>query len=197
MKEKIRQYFENLIERGIISREELSPSTVMPEQIEALERECGVTFPEVFKEYLMTYCYDFTTIQGVALDSCGELDRQYMEFINIPKENPLKLLREFLEGIRGTGEECFADGDIFLRNGYLPFGDYGAGWGVCCFDTKKKESDVDFDDPETWTVVWFDHEEVIDGGALEELAIPAAPTFCELLEWFFAGKYEEEYESEE
>lgn len=56
---------------------------------------------------------------------------------------------------------------------------------------------MDFDDPDTWTVVWFDHEEVIDGGALEELEIPAAPTFCELLEWFFAGKYEEEYESEE
>lgn len=197
MKGQMKKYFEALAERGIIRREELTPSTATPEQIEALEKEFGISFPEVFKEYLMTYCYDFTVVRGVALECDGELDEQDIELINIPRENPLGPLRELLEGIRDIGMADYGDKDIFFKNGYIPFGDWGAGWGVCCFDTNKKESEADIDDTDTWTIVWFDHEELAAEGALEEVVTPAAPTFCELLEWYFAGKYQEEYENGE
>lgn len=196
MIEKIKEYFHKLIARGIIAEGDLKESTVTAEQIQELEQEFHITFPEVYKDYLMTYSYDFTELKGVVLTSYGELDEQLIEIINIPQENPLQTVCGYLGGVRGTGVVCFDDEEIFLASGYLPFGDWGAGWGVVCFDTNKKESEADIENPDTWTICWFDHEEILDGGDLKELAIPAAPTFFELLEWFFAGKLQEAYERE-
>ena len=192
----IKECFEKLIERGIISKDELQKSTVTYDDIKELEDEYKIKLPEIFKEYLITYSYDFTTLLGVVYQYYGELSEQYIEIINIPKDNPLSSFKEYIEGIIDMSAE-FDDEDKFLAQGYIPFGDWGAGWGPVCFDTNKKECDVDFDDTDTWTIVWFDHEEILDGGELKDLATPATPTFTELIEWYFAGKLQEKYDEEE
>lgn len=102
-----------------------------------LEQKYKINLPEIFKEYLMTYSYDFTELLGVVLCFDGELNEQYIELLNIPQENPLKSLQAYIEGICDTAMELYADETLFLSQGYIPFADWGAGWGPLCFDTKK------------------------------------------------------------
>ena len=103
---------------------------------------------------------------------------------------------EFLQEIRDFCElpdGCFQN--------LIPIGDWGAGWGPLCIDLSKPESEVDKDNEETWSLVWFDHEEfdwdkiyLGKDGLLH--GREGAPDFKTLIAWYFCGALEEEYEQE-
>lgn len=48
-------------------------------------------------------------------------------------------------------EDCFGN--------LIPIGDWGAGWGPLCIDLSRPEEQIDENRKETWSLVWFDHEE--------------------------------------
>ena len=102
----------------------------------------------------------------------------------------LQEIREFCE----LPEDCFQN--------LIPIGDWGAGWGPLCIDLSRPEDEVDRDREETWSLVWFDHEEfdweeryLGEDGLLHGRAV--LPDFKTLLEWYFCGILEERFEQEE
>ncbi len=102
----------------------------------------------------------------------------------------LQEIRDFCE----LPEGCF-------RN-LIPIGDWGAGWGPLCIDLSKPEEMVDGDDEDTWSLVWFDHEDfdwdeqyLGEDGLLHGQA--ALPSLKVLLDWYFYGELENKYEQEE
>ena len=81
----------------------------------------------------------------------------------------------------------------------IPIGDWGAGWGPLCLDLSR-EGKVDYQNADTWSVVWFDHEDfeweqnyLGEDGLLHGQS--AAPDFKTLLEWYFCGSLEAEFEA--
>ncbi len=193
----VKQCFQKLIDKGTIKASDLKKSTVTEKEIEELEEEYQIKLPSLFRTYLMTYSYEFTRLLGVVLCNYGELNEQWIEILNIPEKAPMSGLKNYLDGIRGVGEELFGNKETFLSKGYIPFGDWGAAWGPVCFNTNSKANSENEEDESTWSIVWFDHEEWFDGNEIDDLAIPAAPGFKDILEWYFCGKYQEEYDRKE
>ncbi|MCI9121989.1 MAG: hypothetical protein HFG00_10780, partial [Oscillibacter sp.] len=81
----------------------------------------------------------------------------------------------------------------------IPIGDWGAGWGPLCLDLSR-EGNADPKNTDTWSVVWFDHEDFAwDKTYLRKDGLlhgqPAAPDFKTLLEWYFYGSLEAEFEA--
>ncbi len=82
-------------------------------------------------------------------------------------------------------EDCFGN--------LIPIGDWGAGWGPLCIDLSRPEEQIDENRKETWSLVWFDHEEFEwdeyylgeDGLLHGHEALPALKT---LLQWYFLWK---------
>ena len=58
-----------------------------------------------------------------------------------PVEKPLKPIRELMKGWQPL-----------IAAGYIPFAEWGDGWGPMCFDSVKRSPDGDC------PVVWMDHE---------------------------------------
>ncbi len=73
--------------------------------------------------------------------------------------------------------------------------------GALCIDLSKPESEVDEDREQTWSLVWFDHEEfdwdkryLGKDGLLHGRS--ALPNLKILLEWYFYGALEDKFEQE-
>ena len=73
--------------------------------------------------------------------------------------------------------------------------------GPLCLDLTKPEELADPEDPDTWSLVWFEHEDFDRGtqyrgedGLLH--GQPAAPNLQTLLEWYFCRSLEAEFEEE-
>lgn len=71
-----------------------------------------------------------------------------------------------------------------------------------CIDLSKPENVVDEDNENTWSLVWFDHEDfdwdeqyLGEDGLLH--GTPALPNLKILLDWYFYGALEDKYEQEE
>ena len=99
----------------------------------------------------------------------------------------LQEIRDFCE----LPEDCF-------RN-LIPIGDWGGGWGPLCIDLSIPEEEIDENDPLTWSLVWFDHEEfdwneeyLSEDGLLH--GSKALPDLKKLLELYFYGALEERFE---
>ena len=102
----------------------------------------------------------------------------------------LQEIRDFCE----LPEDCF-------RN-LIPIGDWGGGWGPLCIDLSIPEEEIDENDPLTWSLVWFDHEEfdwneeyLSEDGLLH--GSKALPDLKKLLELYFYGALEKRFEQEE
>jgi len=84
----------------------------------------------------------------------------------------------------------------------IPIGDWGAGWGPLCIDLSQPEDQVDEDNEQTWSLVWFDHEDFDwDQQYLGEDGLlhgkKALPNLKALLELYFYGALEDRFEQEE
>ncbi len=195
-KEFVEKAFQRCLERGWMK--ELIPSAITEQEIADFEEKYQVKLPSLFKAYLTTYRLpesDFE-ICGIA-DHAGEISPLWLMLCGYAN---MKDLAEAVEGFRGDVDLY---GDVTAKNcgNIIPIGDWGAGWGPLYLDLAKPEELVDEEDESTWALRWFDHEEfhwdeyyLGKDGLLH--GTPAAPDLKTLLEWYFCGSLEPEFEEE-
>lgn len=106
-------------------------------------------------------------------------------------------LEKWMEILQEIRDYCDLPEESFRY--LIPIGDWGAGWGPLCLDLSR-EGKVDYQNADTWSVVWFDHEDfeweqnyLGEDGLLHGQS--AAPDFKTLLEWYFCGSLEAEFEA--
>jgi hypothetical protein len=73
---------------------------------------------------------------------------QQILMTDIPSRKPLKPLRDLMEAWRPP-----------IDAGFVPFAQWGDGWGPMCFDSFKREADGEC------PVVWIDHELLVALGS--------------------------------
>lgn len=112
----------------------------------------------------------------------------------------MEQISDFMEILQEIRDFCDLPDDCF-RN-LIPIGDWGAGWGPLCIDLSRPEDKVDKENSETWSLVWFDHEDfdwdeqyLDDSDGLLH-GKDAAPDLKTLIEWYFCGSLESDYEEE-
>lgn len=191
--------FQKLKERGWFPGEEFVPSAISEQEIAAFEQEHQVKLPSLYKTFLTSLrlpCMGFNELCAIH-DDDGELSPLW-QMIDAPgsmgdvsrRMEILQEIRDFCE----LPEDCF-------RN-LIPIGDWGAGWGPLCIDLSRPVEKVDANNPFTWSLVWFDHEEFewdkvylgSDGLLHGREALPDLKTFLEI---YFCGSLESEFEREE
>lgn len=180
----IEKCFSNLIKKNIISEKDLKPSTISDKDIDDLQSHFNIKLPELYKDFLKSYFFEFNTLLGV-VDNLNYFKEQYVMIIP-NSNNELKGIYDYWSMLEREYQ--------LLSNGFLPIGDWGDGFGPLCIDTHKSLEEVDYNNKQTWTVVWFDHEEFFGGEMYEDFtdaAIPAAPNFSEFMEWYFLDKYKD------
>ena len=65
-------------------------------------------------------------------------------------------LEKWMEILQEIRDYCDLPEESFRY--LIPIGDWGAGWGPLCLDLSR-EGKVDYQNADTWSVVWFDHED--------------------------------------
>lgn len=221
---------EALIRRGIISSNDLFEVTITDEQFRQFEEEMEVSVPEELKAYLRAGGHRFSMLNAAVptddiydkteevlrqikeapLDGALDMDDEmpYLETIwsnvlTAGEEDPFAELRETMEGFRLFAK--LAKNVEFNRDDakrFIPIG----GWmsaGALCIDTSKKKEDVRLDDPDTWQLRWFDHDEfdwsavgyVDDNHELKgDILFPDFESFIRL---YFYGIYDEAYKRQQ
>lgn len=113
------------------------PSTLTEQALFAGERELGVQFPPGFRAYLLARCHPFDQL----------LSQRYREHLvlwpEVPSDDPLRGVRWKINDWRAV-----------LGAGYIPFAQWGDGYGPMCFDTARRAPDGEC------PVVWIDHDEL-------------------------------------
>lgn len=178
-KEFIDQCFQSLIQRGVISAADLTPSTVTTKDIQQLERKWEIKLPALFKTYLMAYHYKFDKLIAVVPKLHGEYKEQWVQIFTLPEENTMQHLEEYFT--------CLNEALSLTKNGYVRIGDWGDGWGALCLKLNLSGKS-NFDRP----LVWFDHEEVFHGDDLLEKETDTGLGFRTFLECYFMDKYAQE-----
>lgn len=119
------------------------PSTLTDADVETLECEFGVQFPKVFRAYLLSRYHLFNQVRSRRYD-------QQIFITDTPARKPLGPLRELMQAWRPLIDAAF-----------VPFAQWGDGWGPMCFDRAGRRADSDC------PVVWVDHEALISLGPEE------------------------------
>lgn len=119
------------------------PPRITMDAILELEASFKIVLPDLFRAYLMAACHRFDQVRSQKYD-------QLIFMTDVPSNNPLGPLKGIL-----TGWESL------IGAGYIPFAQWGDGWGPMCFDNQQRS---DGDCP----IVWMDHE----------LLIPLGPEQC-------------------
>jgi hypothetical protein len=117
------------------------PSTLTEADVTAVEREFGVQFPPLFRAYLLACFQLFNQVRSRRYD-------QQIFMTDTPAGKPLKPLRELMSSWRPL-----------IDAGFVPFAQWGDGWGPMCFDSERRGPDGDC------PVVWLDHEALIPLGS--------------------------------
>ena len=197
--------FQALIDRGVASKSMLTPSTVTDADIDRFEQTFGVKLPSIFRSYLKAYCYDFTVIcapipvDGMEYDELGsEKGLWWFELLSLPKEDPLKNLYGLMESFRSvTTHKDLVNMKLNQIKQFVPIGEWD---GPFCIDISQSE--IDADKPDTWQLCQFDQTAfdwetagyIDDQGVVKGEKI--MPDFKTLLELYFYGKYDREYEQQ-
>ena len=183
----IKSAYQALIERGVITEDMLSPSTVTDEMLKEFEQEFDVELPSILCTYLKTYCHNICSlrapipmddlassynnvmrqIQSMSAQEIGDIEEEKEPYLGawwcgifpIPKEDPLRYYRDSMEGFREI-VDYLEDNGVTLEDikQFVPFADW-EGAGALCFDMSRKEENLDWKDSDTWQICWFDHEE--------------------------------------
>ncbi|MCR9231113.1 MAG: SMI1/KNR4 family protein [bacterium] len=119
------------------------PPRITMDAILELEASFKIVLPDLFRAYLMAACQLFDQVHSQKYN-------QLIFMTDVPSNNPLGPLKGIL-----TGWESL------IGAGYIPFAQWGDGWGPMCFDNQQRS---DGDCP----IVWMDHE----------LLIPIGPEQC-------------------
>lgn len=175
-KEFIDQCFQALIQRGVISAADLTPSTVTTKDIKQLEQKWNIKLPALFKTYLMAYHYKFDKLFAVIPKFPGEYREQWVQIFTLPEENTMQHLEH--------GFTCLDEALSLMKNGYVRIGDWGDGWGPLCLKLNMSGKS-NFDRP----LVWFDHEEVFHEEDLPGNETDTGLGFRTFLECYFMNKH--------
>jgi hypothetical protein len=105
-----------------------------------MESEFGVRFPPLFRAYLLSRFQLFDQIKSRRYD-------QQIFITDTPSGKALTPIRELLSAWRPL-----------IDAGFVPFAQWGDGWGPMCFDSARRASDGEC------PVVWIDHEALIPLG---------------------------------
>jgi hypothetical protein len=116
------------------------PSTLSLDDVVRLETEFAVEFPPLFRAYLLAGFQLFDQIHSSRYD-------QLIFNTDVPSNMPLEPIRSLIQAW-----------NPLLSAGYVPFAQWGDGWGPMCFDIEKRRDDRDC------PVVWIDHELLIPLG---------------------------------
>lgn len=164
------------------------------------EAKHQVMLPSLYKAYLMSYRIpDREYIMSITGDPApdwgyggGPL------WLDLRGAVTMEELEKWMEILREIRDYCDLLEESFRY--LIPIGDWGAGWGPLCLDLSR-EGEVDPQNADTWSVVWFDHEDfeweqsyLGEDGLLHGQF--AAPDFKTLLEWYFCGSLEAEFEAD-
>jgi hypothetical protein len=108
--------------------------------VTAIETEFGVQFPPLFQAYLLARFQLFDQAQS----------RRYNQQVLITDTPAGKALRPLL-GLMSAWRPL-------IDAGFVPFAEWGDGWGPMCFDNAERRADGEC------PVVWMDHEALIPLG---------------------------------
>ena len=219
----IKEAYQALIDRGVINKDMLTPSTVTDEMLDEFEKKYEVKMPSILRTYLKTYCHNITMLctsvpvdmdetdfaymkqleSGEAdLNDAPELEECWCGIISVPEKEPLNDFCDVIEGFRECSD--YIENNVAtpekLKH-FIPFADW-MNAGVLCFDLNVKEEDIEINDPDTWQICWFDHEE-FDWEFMEyinEQGIITGdkifPDFKTFLDVYFYGKFDSLYEAQ-
>lgn len=116
------------------------PSTLSPDDVAQLESEFDIAFPPLFRAYLLAGCQLFDQIHS---SKYGQL----IFNVDVPSNKPLGPIRDLIRAW-----------NPLLSAHYVPFAQWGDGWGPMCFDAANRHDDGDC------PIVWMDHELLIPLG---------------------------------
>lgn len=196
--EFVEQAFQKLKGRGWFADQKLERSAVTEEDIASFEARHQVTLPSLYKAYLMSYRIpDRKYIMSIMEDP--NRDWEYSGgplWLDLRGAVTMEELENWMEILQEIRDFCNLPEESFHY--LIPIGDWGAGWGPLCLDLSR-EGNVDPPNADTWSVVWFDHEDFEWQSYLGEDGLlhgqPAAPDSKTLLEWYFCGSLEAEFEA--
>lgn len=210
-KDYVEAAFRRLRERGWYADEELVPSTITEADIAAFEARHNIRLPALYRAYLRSWRRPIPQPDGSELwqdehypdwvrsihgsfwldglfQEEGGFGSLWLE-LHCPPETmeDLEERIEILKEIQDVLDEPLPEESFRYL---VPIGDWGAGWGPLCLDLSRPEEQTDPADEDTWSLVWFDHEEfdwaeeyLGEDGLLHGRA--AVPDFRALLEWYF------------
>ncbi len=141
------------------------PSTLSEVEVAELENRFGIHLPPLFRAYLLARFHLFDQVSS-------RRHEQLILMTDTPAGKPLAPLLQLLSAWRPL-----------IDSGFIPFAEWGDGWGPMCFDTEHRASDGDC------PIVWMDHEILAPLGeercrmrtTILPLAQPLYETFRELL----------------
>ena len=119
---------------------QMLPSTLTEGDVAAVEAAFGVAFPPVFRAYLLARFHLFDQVRSAT-------HGQLVLMTDVPSRGGLAPLRALLRAWRPL-----------IAAGYVPFAEWGDGWGPMCFDVRRRADDGDC------PVVWLDHERLVPLG---------------------------------
>jgi hypothetical protein len=118
----------------------LLPSTLTGADVAELEREYGIQFPTLFRGYLLARFHFFEQVKSKRHD-------QQILIPPMPAYGTLDALRSVLTAWRPM-----------IDAGFIPFAEWGDGWGPICFDSSSGAADGES------PVVWFDQDRLVSLG---------------------------------
>ncbi|PHS08056.1 MAG: SMI1/KNR4 family protein [Blastopirellula sp.] len=119
------------------------PSTLSLDDVTEVEQKFSVQFPPLFRTYLLAGFQLYDQI----------ISSKYEQLIfntDVPSIEPLQPIRTLIESWSSL-----------TLAGYVPFAQWGDGWGPMCFDIENRHEDGDC------SIVWMDHELLIPLGPIE------------------------------
>lgn len=189
----VRGAFEALVNRGVADRGMFTPSTVTDRELDAFEKRFDVKLPSLFRTYLSAYCYDFSVICApIPVDGLENVQENcekglwWIELLSLPREEPLRNLYGFMESFRAvcTNKDLVGLSLESIKK-LIPIGEWN---GMLCMDLSDGSlcsfEQVVFD----WKGAGYLDEKGIAHG------IKRLSDFKTLLELYFYGKYDKEYE---
>ena len=219
----IKGAYKALIDRGIINEDMLTLSTVTDEMLDDFEKKYDVKLPSLFRTYIKTYCHNIEMLCTSVPVDMDEDDLVYMEqiesgeadlanapeieewwcgIIPLPEKDPFHYLGDMIEGFREYTH--YVKNDVAtpekLKH-FVPFADWMTA-GPLCFDKNVRKEDIKTNDPNTWQICWFDHEE-FDWKFMEYVdkhgvitGDKTFPNFKSFIDLYFYGKFDSVYEAQ-
>jgi hypothetical protein len=147
------------------------PSTLSEADLLELETKFRMHLPPLFRAYLLARLHMFDQVTSRRYD-------QLILMTDTPAGKPLAPLLRQLSAWRPL-----------IDAGFIPFAEWGDGWGPMCFDTSRRVPDGDC------PVIWMDHEVLVPLGKerwrIRETVLPLAQplydSFRDLLLDVFGG----------